>query len=367
MQRRVAAIYFAFFLVMAASAYSVIAVAEEPDIELADEELSEGDTVTVNGQTYTVASIEAREEEGGGHGGGGGTTLVGQLSRTNDSFVYSAELANGSALSPTNASWAGQAAASSATIQDGDTVAFNGSQRTVSISDGSFALLDDAGNETASLGVGDRLDYRGNTTTVTEIGPGSATVVWGENYEVVVGNASDPDEFRVVQSFNVSQRLRGDADVENSTFTSEDGTEFVRYRNGSTQPLDEYLPTPDERTFAEGDTLIFRAAADLSVPANETTVANVSSDRVLLEWTGPRTTRTELTEGANATLGGQVHVAHFPDEDSVVLSTDTDAYQAQVERQDYYKERMNGLWGISILSGLAGVFVIGLAYLPTRG
>ena len=53
--------------------------------------------------------------------------------------------------------------------------------------------------------------------------------------------------------------------------------------------------------------------------------------------------------------------------DSVVLSTDTDAYQAQVERQDYYKERMNGLWGISILSGLAGVFVIGLAYLPTRG
>jgi hypothetical protein len=367
MQRRVAAIYFAFFLVMAASAYSVIAVAEEPGIELAGEELSEGDTVTVDGQTYAVASIEEQEEEGDGHGGGGGTTLVGSLSRTNDSFVYSAELANGSALSPTNASWSGQAATSSATIQDGDTVAFNGSQRTANVSDGSFALLDDAGNETASFEVGDRLDYRGNATTVTEIGASSATVVRGENYEVVIENASDPGEFRAVQSFNVSQRLRDDADVENSTFTSEDGTEFVRYRNGSTQPLDEYLPTPDERTFAEGDTLTFRAAEDLSVPANETTVVDVSGDRVLLEWTGSKTTTTELTEGANATLGGQVHVAHFPSSDRVVLSTDTGAYQDQIERQDYYKERMNGLWGISILSGLAGVFVIGLAYLPTRG
>jgi sorbitol-specific phosphotransferase system component IIA len=359
MQRRVAAIYFAFFLVMAMSAYSVIAVAEEPAIDVAGEPLAQGDTITVSGAEYTVTNISEVEEEGT-------TTMVGQLATTNDSAVYSAELANGSALSPTNSSWPGKAATSSATVADGDPIQFNGSQQTANISDGNFALIDAAGNETTTFSVGDTLEYEGDVATVTEIGSDSATLVWGENYEVVIANASDPDEFRAVQSFNVTQRLQEDPDVENQTFEGDDGR-FVRYRNGTTQPLDEYLPEPDETTFTEGGTLTYRATDDLSVPANETTIANVSSDRVLLEWTGSRTTTQELTEGANVTLAGQQRVVHFTEDETVILTPEFDAYQNEVAQQDYYQERMNGLWGISILSGLAGIFVIGLAYLPTRG
>ncbi|WP_254823846.1 hypothetical protein [Haloglomus halophilum] len=366
MQRRVAAIYLVFFVVMGASAYSVIAVAQQPTIDLDSEGLAVGDSMTVDGQTYTVSNISEQSSGGGGHGGGGGTTLVGQLSTTNDSFVYSAELSNGTALSPTNSSWTGKQGAFSATIQDGDSVQYNGTQQTANVSGGELSLVNATGNTTASFAVGDTLPYENATATVTEVGNTSATLVWGDNYEVVIPNGTDVSAFHAVQRFNVTERLRGDPDVENQVYSGDDG-QFVRYRNGTTQPLDAYLPEPARTTFTEGDTLTYRAAEDLSVPANETTVANISSDRVLIEWTGPRTTSQELTEGANVTLAGQTHVVHFANPSTVVISSDIGSYQDQVEQQDYYHERVNGLWGISILSGFGALMIVALAYLPTRG
>jgi len=367
MQRRVAAIYLVFFVVMGASAYSVIAVAQQPTIDLDGESLAQGDSMTVNGQTYTVSNISEQSSGGGGHGGGGGgTTLVGQLSTTNDSFVYSAELANGTALSPTNSSWTDKEGEFSATIQDGDPVRYNGTQQTANISGGELSLVNATGNTTASFAVGDTLPYENATATVTEVGNTSATLVWGDNYEVVIPNGTDVSEFHAVQRFNVTERLRADPDVENQVYGSGDD-QFVRYRNGTTQQLDAYLPEPARTTFTEGDTLTYRAAEDLSAPANETTVANITSDRVLIEWTGSRTTSQELTEGANVTLAGQTHVVHFANPSTVVITSDIGSYQDQVDKQDYYHERVNGLWGISILSGFGALMIVALAYLPTRG
>ena len=364
MQRRVAAIYFAFFLVMGASAYSVIAVAEAPPIDIEGETYAAGDTLSVGDRTYEVADVtQSNASEGSG------TVTTANLTYTNDSAVYSAELANGSALSPTNSTWPGKAGEYTATLNDGDTVAFNGSQQTVNVSGGEFALVNASGNATATFAVGDSFRYRANTTTVTAVGNGSATLTWGDPYQVLIANESNPDEFEVVQRFNVTERLTSDPAVENQTYSGEDGR-FVRYTNGTTQPLDEYLPEPDRATFAEGDTLTYRAVEDLGVPANETTVANVSADRVLLEWEGIRTTRTLVEEGVNVTLGPsgdqQTYVAHFPDSATLKLSTDLEGYQDDLATQDYYHERINGLWGISILSAFAGVFIVGLAYLPHK-
>jgi hypothetical protein len=366
MQRRVAAIYLVFFVVVGASAYSVIAVAQQPAIDLAGESLSQGESMSVNGEEYTLVELSEEGGGGGGHGGGGGATLVGQLATTNESFQYSASLANGSALSPTNSSWPGKEAEFTTTVADGDTVEVDGESLTANVSGGNFSLVDEAGNTTATLSVGDSLSIAAGFATVTDIDGETATLVGGENYAVVVANASDPAEFRAVQQFNVTQRLRQDPDVENQAYSGDDGR-FVRYRNGTTQPLDAYLPEPAVTTFAEGDTLTFRAADDLSAPANETTVADVNSERVLLEWTGPRTTKTELTEGANVTLAGQQHVVHFTSDSTVLVSPEVGTYQDQIARQDYYHERMNGLWGVSILSGFGALLVVGLAYLPTRG
>jgi len=90
MQRRAAAAYVAFFLVIAAGAYGVIATTDNPSAYVAEEEaeytLAAGDEIEVDGRTYTVSEISAEESEGG-HGGGGGVEYSGTLTWTNESAV----------------------------------------------------------------------------------------------------------------------------------------------------------------------------------------------------------------------------------------------------------------------------------------
>lgn len=57
MQRRAAAIYAVFFIVLAAGAFSVTAVTAEPDVSLNAPVYQQGDSFTVGGTTYTVASV----------------------------------------------------------------------------------------------------------------------------------------------------------------------------------------------------------------------------------------------------------------------------------------------------------------------
>jgi hypothetical protein len=356
MQRRVAAIYFAFFLVMGASAYSVIVVAEEPAIDLEGESYSEGGTFAVDGREYVVAGLNA---SGGGEEGGGEASAT--LEWTNESARYAATLGNNSTVSPARASFPGQRAVHTATLAEGDTVIFNGSETTVSIPDvGSPSNFSLGGPATqVTFEYNDTLDYRGNATTVAAITPGEVRLIWGDDYRVLVPNESDPDSFRMVQQYNVSARLAADPAVENRTITREDGRRYVVLAaNGSTVPLSEYLPDPDVGRLREGDSM--------TVGGNETTVANVTASGVVVEWTGPRTNTVSLAEGSNVTLNGQRFVVHFRGE-AVQLSPQVEKYQEDRARQDYFQERRNGLWGVTLLSGMAAMLIVGLAYLPVRG
>jgi hypothetical protein len=91
MQRRAAAAYIAFFLVIAAGSYAFIASADAPDVAISGDgvqEVEEGDMVTVNDRTYTVAEVSAKMEGGGGHGGGGGLAYTIRFEWTNESARY---------------------------------------------------------------------------------------------------------------------------------------------------------------------------------------------------------------------------------------------------------------------------------------
>jgi hypothetical protein len=355
MQRRVAAVYLVFFLVMGASAFSVIAVAEAPTVDVEGQTYEQGDSLTVDGRTYEVAAITAEESEESG------TTVSGQLAWTNESARFDAVVANNTTHAPAQVSWEGQAARSTATLADGDEVSVNGSEAVVSIpaSGANVSLVVD-GNVTATLVPGDSFTYRGNETTVDAVSADGAELVWGESYRLAIANASNPDSFTMVQEFDVAARLAADSAVENRTVTRDDGRRYVVYRaDGTTEPLAEYLPTPARTTFREGDSLTFAG--------NETRVANVSATEVTLEWTGTRTNTVGLENGVNVTLVDQQFVATFPDEETVMLSTDVAGYRADLARQDSFKERQNGLWGVTILSGVAAVFIVGLAYLPVKG
>jgi hypothetical protein len=292
MQRRVAAIYLVFFVVLGASAYSVMAMAEQPSVDIPNGETYEnGSTLTAGDQQYLV-QVEIEESEGDGHGGGGGAEPVGNLIYVNES------------------------AQATATWADGDVVTY--------------------------------LD---------------------EEYEVTVNASGSPARVHLVEYVNVTATLQNDSAVYNETVVV-NGTESVTYREDNrNRPLDEYIAEqyPDRQRFqfVEGD--------EIEYDGETTTLTSIADGEATLTWTEPQEEQIELEEGSNVTLAdGTTYFAHFDthgDAPTVVLApqSEYDAYQGDLARQENFSQRMNGLWGILILSGAAGLLIISLAYMPVRG
>jgi len=283
MQRRAAAIYFVFFLVVGAGAYAYIGVAEQtsqPQYDLEGPIVESNGTAEIGETEYALTAIE---REGGSHGSGG--ELVSELTWTNESYVASETISNNSTV-----------------------------------------------------------DYQ------------------NDSYRVVIANESDVSEFTLRAEQNVSQILQNDPAVENSTATR-DGTSYVVYRaNDSIQPLSEYLPEPETVTVSEGDTFPY--------DGNDATVATVNASGVHLEWDSSQDNSVELTEGANVTLAnGEQYFANYHGHEEVEIvpaSQYSDYVQTNNER-DTFQTRINGLWGIAIISALAALTVLSTAYLPVRG
>ncbi|PSP85934.1 hypothetical protein BRC83_02260 [Halobacteriales archaeon QS_1_68_17] len=282
MQRRAAAIYFAFFVLIGAGSYAFIGMAQQPTVSLDAPTYSQGDQFSVGGQQYTVSEITVETSEGGGHGGGGGESVVGTVEWTNESAQFTATLENNSTVT-----------------------------------------------------------YR------------------DDEWRLLVPNGSDVSEFRLREEQNASEILASDPAVQNETATFQ-GQRHVVYANGSLgPPLSEYLPDPETETIQSG--------SEFPYEGNTTTVSSITSEEVTLTWTGAKTNTAELTDGGNVTLGGQTYLVYFPSENQVQFTQDYDAYQTQLDRIDYYHERINGFWGVSIISLVAAIILLGTAYLPVRG
>jgi uncharacterized Zn-binding protein involved in type VI secretion len=261
MQRRWAAICLAFFLVTAAGGYAVMAVAEEPTIDVEGESYQANDTFEANGTTYAF---------------------------TGDSFEYNE-------------------------TQRQETTWDNGS--TVQYDDGQYAVF--------------------------------------------IENTSDPAEFQLRQQFGVESMLQNDTNVDNQTYEADDGTLFFRYRNGTTQPVGEYLPDPDVQTFSEGDTLEHEGQTK--------TVDNVTADAATLVWEEEVTQSIEASQGEVVEIGGQQYVPHYPEEGTVVLSEDVEGYQQQVENQEFFQQRLSGLMYVILFSLGSAFLLAAMAFMPRRG
>jgi len=289
MQRRWAAIYFAFFIVMSASGLAVIATASPPPIDVDGElRVQEQSSFSYDGQQYRVSEITEGTSGGGGHGGGGGASLSGTISYTDPEALQGE------------------------TFEVGDLVEYEGGEYNVSVES----------------------DDDGRTLVLTE-------------------------------SFDVEARLEADPAVFNGTVSSE-GETFVRYRaDDSLVALEEYLPEPDVDRVRTGETLRYSPEENVTVGAN---VTGITDDGATIAWRVSEEFELDLAEGTNVTMAnGQTFLVHFPSDDRVLLTTQHEAYHAQVERQADYHERENGLWGVTYVSGLAAMLVLGLAYMPIRG
>ncbi|MFC7135808.1 hypothetical protein ACFQRB_02865 [Halobaculum litoreum] len=152
-----------------------------------------------------------------------------------------------------------------------------------------------------------------------------------------------------------------DDDAENET-TTVDGQEYVVERSGENRtliPADEYFPAPETREYAVGDDLD-------NVEDNTATVASVTPEAATLEYTAPRTNEIDVANHANVTVGGTTYFAHFPDNSTMVLTQEFDTYAQYEEETATQTTLTNGLWGVTILSGVSAFFLVGLAYMPSR-
>ena len=293
MQRRAAAIYAVFFLVLGAASYSLIATAEEPTVQFENPErqYQQGDTFSIDGRQYNVSSISATTSGGGGgggHGGGGGggatVTRSGQLTWTNESARHTETWANGSNVTLEN-----------------------------------------------------------------------------QSYQVVIPNASNPNSLTLRENVNRSAILQNDTRADNQTVTRNGSTYVVvqdQGGNATLVPADEYFPEPRTRQLNEGQTFPYAG--------NQTTVTNITTSQATVAWTAPRTNQISVSDEANVTLNGQTYLAKFPDNETLVLTQDFQSYHQQQDEIARFNTYVNGLWGVVILSTVTVIFLLGLAYLPSR-
>jgi len=195
--------------------------------------------------------------------------------------------------------------------------------------------------------------------TYTETWAHNSTVEYrGESFVVDIPNESAPTTFMLTEKLNVSAILADDPEVKDETVMIDGEEQVVDAENNSYQPLSEYLRDPATVQFETGEHFDYLG--------NETNVTSVTQDAATLTWTAPRQNTVTGEEGGNVTLGDTTYLAHFPSGQEVILSTNFEEYQHSVERNSYFTERVNGLWGVSILAGLTAIFLLGLAYLPSR-
>lgn len=237
MQRRAAAIYFVFFLVLGASSYAVIAVAERPAIDLDAQRHAQGDTFRVGGQQYTVEKIETVGGEGGGHGGGGGGRLQATIAWTNSSARFTATLANDSTVSLRNGTYRVQipnttdparftlreefnvsAILRADTAVYNETVTIEGTEYVTYRSNDTNVPLEEylPERDRVQFSEGGTFPYRGNETTVRNVTTTEVLLVWsGEKRNTITvseGQNATLGTTQYVAHFPSKKRLQLSAD-----------------------------------------------------------------------------------------------------------------------------------------------------------
>lgn len=205
------------------------------------------------------------------------------------------------------------------------------------------------GGETTVEG---ELTYEATVTDTETLEAGEVVERDGTNWSVEVPNESDPTEFTLVENFTVDRPT-----------VEQNGTTYVVVDENGTRtlvPREEYVRDtfgePETRTYAEGDAW-----------NDNRTVGDVTAESVPLEMQVVEEQSVTVTEGGTLTLGETEYVAHFPDDSTIQLTTDHEAYHDEVSEVERFDERVDGLWGVAILSTLASLLLVGLAYLPVKG
>ncbi|MWV63468.1 hypothetical protein GRS48_01305 [Halorubrum sp. JWXQ-INN 858] len=171
----------------------------------------------------------------------------------------------------------------------------------------------------------------------------------------------DPTAFTLVEVLDRDAILSEDPAADNET-VERDGEEYVVVtdEDGESRlvPADDYFPAPEERSYSAGDSLEY--------DGHSVTVDAVTEDGVTLVWEGPETSTMDVDQEERITLGDTDFIAYFPDGETMVLSSDFEAYEAQLAEIDRLDQQAEGIWRVLIISVLSSLLVIAAAFVPSR-
>ena len=193
MQRRAVAVYVALFVLIGVASYTLMVTAEQPQVAVENPnfQLSSGDGFTVDGQSYTAATVEEVTEEGG-HGSTS-THREATLEWTVANVENTDDWAVGDMITVDGQEWnVVSTSASSVTVEEvidreavleADPAADN---TTYSGDNGEFVLVDDervAVSEyfdpaTVTFTEGETVPYDGQQATIDAVTNESVTVSW---------------------------------------------------------------------------------------------------------------------------------------------------------------------------------------------
>lgn len=170
------------------------------------------------------------------------------------------------------------------------------------------------------------------------------------NWTVEIPEQDEPSTFRLVESFDVGLPT---VEQGNTTYVivERDGEQVLVKRE---QYVSDEFGEPETREYAVGD-----AFGDWQV--DEVTNESVTVGRNVTELQS-----TTFAEGDEVELGGTTYVAHFPDQETVELTSDLDAYQGEIAEQQRFQQRITGLNYLAAICILTALLVLMLAFLPQR-
>ena len=188
---------------------------------------------------------------------------------------------------------------------------------------------------------------------------GSTITYDGQEWTVAI-DGETASGVTLVESIDRTAILENDSSVLNETQTI-DGETFVVTTDGETRdlvPASAYFPEPTTTSFAAGDQLTY--------DGHTATVDAVSADAATLVWTGTETVSIDVGQDSRVTIGDTEFLGHFPDASTLVLSTDFESYEAQVDAQQRHTEQSNGLWRVGVVSLLSSLLLLAMAFMPSR-
>ena len=266
MQRRAVAVYVALFVLIAGGAGVLTATAETPEIgfENPDFEVSQGDTIEVDGEEYVVAEIaEVEEGGGGGHGGGGASTSIVATIEREMTVEQSEAWANDSTVEVGDREWrvaiSGEDPSEFTLVEvlDRQAILENDPQadnETVERDDGEYVVVTEDGESTLvpageyfpapeewSYATGDAFEYGGNTVTVDDVTAEQAVIVWEatetESIEIEQHSRVTVGETEFIAHFSDASTMQLSSDIEGYEAQVSQIDQFQQYNSGLTRVL----------------------------------------------------------------------------------------------------------------------------------